>query len=236
MWTSLPELPLGEWVVDMVHCSYGSVWYQVEVPPDQDTLCFEAEAMGLWSHFDIYYGEYGSSDHWISRQGTRVSMEILDPAPGTYIVEFLDSAMLYSGSQWSEDQTRDVLIKADTTFSIEPPPGYLPTITSILPDSGGNTGFVTIEINGGWLDSNATVSLVRSDYEDIIAQNVYGSIDGTALTATFNLLGKEPGEWDIFVINPDGRNATVPFIIEDGGAPELWVEIVGRETIRVGRR
>ncbi|GAH01433.1 unnamed protein product, partial [marine sediment metagenome] len=60
VWTSLPELPLGDWVVGQIHCSYGSVYYQVQVPPDQDALYFEAEGMGHWSHFDIYYGEYGS--------------------------------------------------------------------------------------------------------------------------------------------------------------------------------
>ena len=99
--------------------------------------------------------------------------------------------MIYGGSQWSEDQTRDVLIMADTTFSHEPPPDYLPIIDSISPDIGGNTGFVTIELTGGWLDTNATVSLVRSGYADIVAQNVYGSSNGTTLTATFNLTDKE---------------------------------------------
>ena len=233
VWTSLPELPLGEWVVGTIYCSYGSVWYQVEVPPDQDTLYFEAEGMGLWSHFDIYYEEYGCSEHWVSRQGTRVSMEIPDPDPGTYIVEFLDSAMIYGG----EDQTRDVLLKADITFSVEPQPDYLPTITSLSIDRGGNTGFVTVEMKGGWLDSNATVSLTRSDYEDIIAQNVYGSANGTTLTATFNLTDKEPEKWNLVVTNPDGRNATAPslFIIEEGGEPEFWMEIIGREKIRAGR-
>ncbi|RLG43214.1 MAG: hypothetical protein DRN81_06950, partial [Thermoproteota archaeon] len=239
--TSLPELPLGEWVVGTIYTSCGSVWYQVEVPPNQDTLRFEAEGMGWGSHFDIYYEKYGSSDHWVSPYGPRTSIEIPNPKPGTYIVEFMDSAMIWEGDVWSgrwaKDQTRDVLIKADTKVSYEPPPDYLPTITSISPDRGGNAGFVTVEIKGGWLDPNATVSLVRSGYEDIIAQNVYGSDEKTKLIATFNLMGKEPGEWNLVVTNPDGRNATAPtsFTIEEGGKPELWVEIVGREKVRVGR-
>lgn len=237
VWTSLPELPLGEWVVGTIYTSYGSIWYQVEVPPDQDSLCFEAEAMGLWSHFDIYYEEYGSSDHWVSRQGTQTSIEIPNPAPGTYIVEFMDSAMLYDGYRWSEDQTRDVFIRADTTFSVEPPPNYLPTITSISTDRGGNTGFVTVEIRGGWLDPNATVSVVRSGQEDIVAHYVYGSSDGTTLTALLDLTDKEAGEWNLVVTNPDGQSATAPgvFTIEETGKPEVWAEIVGREKIRLGR-
>ena len=240
--TSLPELPLGEWVVGTIYTSYGSVWYQVEVPPNQDSLYFEAEGMGWGSRLDIYYEKYGSSDHWVSPYGPRTSIEIPNPKPGTYIVEFMDSAMIWEGGVWSgrwaKDQTRDVLIKADTKVSYEPPPDYLPTITSISPDRGGNAGFVTVEIKGGWLDQNATVSLVRSGYEDIIAQNVYGSDEKTKLIATFNLMGKEPGEWNLVVTNPDGRNATAPtsFTIEEGGKPELWVEIVGREKVRVRRQ
>jgi hypothetical protein len=237
VWTSLPPLPLGKWVVGTIYTSYGSIWYQVEVPPAQDALCFEAEAIGLWSHFDVYHEEYGGPDHRVSPQGTQPSIEIPNPDPGTYIVEFLDSAMLSTDSQYSEDQTRDVLIKADTAFTVEPPPGYLPTITSVSTDRGGNTGFVTVEIKGGWLDANATVSLLRLGYEDIVAQNVYGDSDGTTLTTTFNLTGKEPGEWNLVVTNPDGQSATAlnPFTIVEGGEPELWVEIVGREQIRVDR-
>ena len=397
VWTSLPELPLGEWVVGTIYCSYGSVWYQVEVPPDQDVLCFEAEAMGLWSHFDIYYSEYGSSQHWVSPQGTRTSLEIPNPDPGVYIVQFLDSAMLWSEGRWSSDQSRDVLIKAeikegydgvhfplgDKSFADEvvdfgpgsgtgeidgsatigppdasentgpsvvgnkgdvslgnggsitikfidncltdvdgpdlyvfeygpsiepfkveisedgsnwidlgtikgqpasldihgkvapgdefryvritdanshmggssyagadidavgaigvreiiPPPGYQPFITKLSPDRGGNTGLVTVEINGGWLDLNATVSLVHPDYADITAHIVYGSSDGTALTATFNLTDKELGEWNLVVTNPDSQSvaAPTPFIIEEGREPELRVDIIGREKIRIGR-
>jgi hypothetical protein len=237
VWTSLPNLPLGEWMVGTIYTSYGSIWYQVEVPPEQEALCFEAEAIGLWSHFDVYHEEYGGPDHRVSPQGTRPCIEIPNPDPGTYIVEFLDSAMLSTDSQYSEDQTRDVLIKADTAFTVEPPPGYLPTITSVSTDRGGNTGSVTVEIKGGWLGANATVSLVRSGYADIVAQYVYGSSDGTALTAIFDLTGKEPGEWALVVTNPDGQSAAAPspFTIEEGGEPELWVELVGREQIRVDR-
>ena len=56
--TALPELPLGEWIVDTIYNSCGSIWYQVDVPSDQDSLSFEGEAMGVSSHFDIYYNIY----------------------------------------------------------------------------------------------------------------------------------------------------------------------------------
>ncbi|MBN1509649.1 MAG: LEPR-XLL domain-containing protein, partial [Sedimentisphaerales bacterium] len=237
VWTALPELPLGEWVVGTVFASYGSVWYQVEVPPGQETLYLQAEAMGMWSHFDIYRGQYGSSQHWVSAQGTGTSIEIPNPAPGTYIVEFLDSAMIWVGDQWAEDQSRDVMLKADIEATGEPPPGYLPTIYSVSPEKGGNTGFVTVEIKGGWLDENATVSLVRSGYEDIVAQSVWADDRGLGLTATFDLTDQQPGEWKLILTNPDGQTTTSakPFVVETGCAEELSLEIVGRTVVRSGR-
>jgi len=237
VWASLPELPFGEWVVGKIYCSYGSTWYQVDVPPEQDKLCFEAEAMGLWSHFNVYYDVYGSSNHWVSRQGTNIAMEIPAPDAGTYIVEFMDSAMLYTDSEWSDDQTRDVLIRASTTFTAEPLPFYLPTITTLSTNRGGNAGLVTVEIKGAWLDPNATVSLVRQDYNDIVAQTVLGDPNATTLTATFDLTGKEPGDYNFVVTNPDRHMviAPPPFNIEQGGEPKLWVEVVGPEKVRIGR-
>jgi RHS repeat-associated protein len=237
VYTKLPELPYGEWIVDTIYTSYGSIWRQVEVLPNQKSLFLEAEGMGAWSHFDIYYDRIGSSKRWVSQYGSHTSIDIPNPDPGTYIVEFIDSAMIYGKFQWSEDQKRDILLKADGIMNVEPAPDYLPIITSISPVKGGNAGFVTVEIKGGWLDPNATVMLVRSNYEDILAQNVFGSSNGTALIATFNLQGKASGEWNLTVINPNGRNVTAhdSFSIEESGKSELWVEIVGREKIRSGR-
>jgi RHS repeat-associated protein len=120
--------------------------------------------------------------------------------------------------------------------TLEDQPQDQPFITSLSTDKGGNTGLVTVETNGGRLDSNAVVSLVRSGCEDINAKNVYGSTDGKTLSATFNLLEKEPGEWTFIVTNPDGQSATAPssFSIKDGGESELWTEIVEAEKVQIG--
>jgi len=237
VWASLPELPLGEWVVGTIYCSYGSTWCQVEVLPDQNSLVFEAEAMGWGSHFDIFYQSHGSQDHWVSSYGVTTAIEIPSPVAGTYIVELLDSAMIYGEEGFSQDQTREILIRADTKFSAEPPPNYQPTITSISTNRGGNTGPVTIKIKGGWLDPDATVSLVRSDQESIVAQHICGDPERAALTATFDLTGKEPGQWDLVVTNSDGQNTTAPtqFTIETGGEAQLSTSIIGRSQLRVGR-
>jgi len=237
VWDRLPELPIDQWVVSQVHCSYGSTWHQVEVLPGQDTLRFEAEAIGLWSHFDVFHEEYNGGTRWTSRQGPRVTFEISNPPPGTYIVEFLDSAMIQGDGGYAQDQSRDVLLRASTTDTSEPPPTYLPTITGLSTDRGGNTGMVTVEITGAWLDPNAIVSLTHPDHNDIVARTVSGDTGGSTLTATFDLTDKEPNQYTLLVTNPNGHTiaAPAPFTIEQGGEPNLWVEIVGRDEIRVGR-
>ena len=238
--TQLPELPLGEWAVGSIYCSYGSVWYQVDVPSNQDSLYLNGKGMGLWSHFIVYYGRYGASDHWQSPDASddrQTSIEIPNPKSGTYIVEFMDSAMIWDGNLWMKDQSRDVLIKAGTTFSIAQASSYLPKISSVSPNKCGNAGIVTIKIEGTSLNPEATVSLVRQGLEDIIAENVSGTSDGTNISATFNLTGVDPGNYDLVVTNPDGRNVTAPnpILVTEGGKPKLWAQIIGRDKIRVGK-
>jgi hypothetical protein len=239
----LPELPLGLWVVDTIYSSYGSVWYQVEVPPGQDTLFFEAEGMGLWSHFDIHLEQLWSSDRWaspVADEDRRTSLEIPNPAPGLYIIEFTDSAMIWSDqdlSDWSHDQERDVLIIIDLQGSIQPPPNYMPVISSISSNVGGNAGPVTIEITGGGFRPGAKVVLSRSGYDDINANTVVVQTAGRSISAMFDLVGEAPGEWTLKVVNPDGKVVTAsgPFLIEEGGAPDLWIEVTGRAQVRANR-
>jgi hypothetical protein len=391
--TSLPQLSFGDWTVGKIKCSYGSTWYQLEVPDNLEGIYFEAEAMGLWSQFDIYYQEFKDGEHWVSQQGVYTSQEIRRPSSGTYIVQFTDSAMLWTGNDWSTDQSRDVLIRVSTiakyggiyfplgeiSFAdevadyqpgervdapcnnppsafgppdnedsrndqfcslgdggsltlkftdnflidvegydlyifeigalepfrveisqdgtqwidlgvvegqpteldihgkVEPgekfsyvrmtdvnasltvypwagadidavgaigaretsfaPAGYEPIINSFSPNTVGNKGPVTVEVSGGWLDAKGTVTLSRPGYQDITAQQVSGSPDLTKLTAVFDLTGKEPGDWNLTVTNPDRKSAKAFNIlkIEQGGKADVWLEIIGREKIRTDR-
>ena len=134
-------------------------------------------------------------------------------------------------SIWANEQP--IATNASVTTTIAP----APIITSISPNKGGNTGMVTVIITGRNLDPKAEVKLVRGGEEDIIATFATGLHDGTHLTATFDLTGKMPGVWDLAVKNPDDGSTKLPsaFTIEKGGEPKLWVEIVGREQIRIGR-
>ena len=230
--TDLPKLPPGEWVVDTIYHQAGFTFRQVEVPPGQDALIFNAQAMGLWSYFSVYRGEWGTGQQWISSSGQYASLTIPHPEPGLYIVRFLDSANV-----WDVDQTRDVLLRASTIATVDPLPSYLPSISSITPLEGGNTGMVSLIIKGAWLDPNATVSLDQNSNPVMSALSVAGTQDKNSLSATFDLTGKTPGSYNVTVTNPDNTQVLgpSPFVIDEGGRSEFWVELVGREILRVGR-
>jgi hypothetical protein len=228
--SSLTELILGEWAVGTILRQWGSVWYQVNVPSDQSMLSVAVETLGIWSKLEVFYGALGSTQRW-SATGDKMNLQINSPPSGMYYIHLTDSAWGFG-----PDTSRDHLIKADVN-PIEPPPATEPLITSISSTKGGNTGLVTIAINGVQLDPDATVWLSRSGENNIVAQSVSGSDDKKILTAQFDLTGASPGEWTLTVQNPDGQTVAAPvsFTIESGGEAKLWVEIVGREQIRSGR-
>ncbi len=130
---------------------------------------------------------------------------------------------------WCAEQT--IAINGSTLTTIASP-----SITSISPDKGGNAGNVTVTIKGNYLDPKAEVKLVKGS-EEIIATGVSGSNNGNSINATFDLVGKTPGISDLVVTNPGSGTviSSNAFTIEEGGEAKLWVDIVGRDTIRVGR-
>ena len=112
-----------------------------------------------------------------------------------------------------------------------------PSIVSISPDKGGNAGTVTVTITGNNLDPNAEVKLTKIGETDIVGNMSTGSSDGTHLTANLDITEKTVGIWSLVVTNPGGQSTTLPnaFTIESGGEAKLWVEIIGRNQIRMGR-
>jgi len=112
-----------------------------------------------------------------------------------------------------------------------------PEITSVSPSAGGNTGQARVAIYGRNLDRRADVKLLKTGETDIVATGVEGTAEGTTLTATFNLRDKTLGSWNLAVVNPGGFSATLVngFSIEQGGVPKLWVDVIGRNRVRLVR-
>jgi hypothetical protein len=110
------------------------------------------------------------------------------------------------------------------------------SITAIISNKGGNTGEVSASIIGGGFQPGARVTLKSTHAPDIAGQHAV-VVNDSRVTATFDLRGAPPGKRDVVVTLPDGSITTLPegFTVEHGGATQMWVDVIGRDAIRVGR-
>jgi|GEM_PF-1783920 len=127
------------------------------------------------------------------------------------------------------------------TPSPTPSPTATPTQTLvkifvIAPNRAGDAGPATPQITGQGFQAGATARLTRTGLADIVATNVSVSNNGTTLNATFDLKGKARGVWSVVVTNPGGASAVLPdaFTIGEPRAEDVWVDIVGRFSLRSG--
>jgi hypothetical protein len=105
-------------------------------------------------------------------------------------------------------------------------------------DTGGNTGTVTTRLHGSGFMSGAMVKLMRAGQPDIIANPATVGHNGTTIAVTFDLHGAAVGPWDVVMTNPDGTSETLPagFTVEEGRDARAWIDILGRPTMRAGRK
>jgi hypothetical protein len=111
-------------------------------------------------------------------------------------------------------------------------------VSGIMPDSGGDTGSVTAIIQGAGFLNGVAAKLARNGQTDIVGDPLAVGPEGKTITATFDLRGKTRGLWDVVVTSPSGVSVTLhgAFAIEEGRAPQVWVDIIGRQAMRGGRR
>ena len=106
----------------------------------------------------------------------------------------------------------------------------------VLPDHGGNSGSVVTIVYGLDVAEGSTVKLARAGQPDIPGDPI--AVAGPSILGTnFDLTGQQAGVLDVVVNKPGGPSATIPggFTIEDTRAPQLWVDVIGRTVVRVGR-
>ncbi|TAK63092.1 MAG: T9SS type A sorting domain-containing protein, partial [Bacteroidetes bacterium] len=113
--------------------------------------------------------------------------------------------------------------------------GAGPAIYSVSPNTGGNSGTISVTIHGKGFQDSALVKLVRDGYQDIEGFNTT-VVDTGTITTQFDLTGRQLGDWDVVVMNQDGQSTSLPnsFTVNEG-IVNLWAEIIGRKQIRVGR-
>jgi hypothetical protein len=123
-----------------------------------------------------------------------------------------------------------VHVRLNSRLPIAPPQIRLST------DNGGNAGSVTITITGQAFAAGTTAKLVCPGQPDLLAISNNIGTDGS-LTVSFNLIGAAPGTCAAVIVRPDGSTviAPKPFNIEQGGAPDVWVDLVGFDKLRAGR-
>jgi len=107
----------------------------------------------------------------------------------------------------------------------------------VSPAAGGDTGNVSVNINGVGFQQGATVSLAQTGQTSIAGSSATVGGNGTTIATTFSLAGQTDGAWDVVVTNPDGTSTTLPqgFTIKPGTDPQIWVDIVGIGLIVPGR-
>ena len=110
------------------------------------------------------------------------------------------------------------------------------SLTEILPNAGGNIGSVSAIVSGNGFSNGAIFKLTRAGQADVIGNPAQVDAGSSATSVTFDLAGKSIGQWDVVVRNSDGVTKTLSrgFTIEQGRAPELWVDVIGR-TLRPAR-
>jgi hypothetical protein len=95
-----------------------------------------------------------------------------------------------------------------TPYATEIPTGPSPEITSITPTTGVKGMSATASIAGKNFLPGATVTLIRAGASAITADQVR-AMDARIVCA-FNFYGASAGDYDLVVINPDGKSATLP--------------------------
>jgi RHS repeat-associated protein len=121
---------------------------------------------------------------------------------------------------------------ATASFTVAAPSGGVPpTLTSITPSTGMNTGPQPVELAGENFKAGATVTLSRLDQLGVVVQAT-GLIVASEqrITCSLDLTGLSAGAWDVTVTNPDKGFGFLAggFLVEAlGGGAAPTVAIAG---------
>ncbi|WP_346320704.1 T9SS type A sorting domain-containing protein [Chitinophaga sp. YIM B06452] len=108
-------------------------------------------------------------------------------------------------------------------------------LQSVYPAQGGNGGTVTVQLSGAGFTNNSIVNLVGQG-GTIAASRVLANADGTRLDVIFPLYDEAAGSYDV-TVGSGGSLQKLPaaYKIVQGGKPEPFAVLSGRDVIRAGR-
>jgi PGF-pre-PGF domain-containing protein len=176
------------------------------------------------SHFNTTSGYYTTVN--LTKAGeTNISVTGITPGSSSSLTVDLPLTGASTGT-WDV-----IVVNPDGQESTESVPftitklGVLPapTLDSINPATGENSGTVTAMITGSHFNTTSgyhtTVNLTRTGYTNISVFNLHPALD-TSFAVNLPITGAAVGTWYVVVINPDGQESTesVPFLVKEPGS------------------
>lgn len=101
--------------------------------------------------------------------------------------------------------------------------GQGPSVDNITPSSAAQDATVTVTITGSNFQTGAIPKLLQPGSAAITGSAV--SVSTTTITATFDLSQKDSGDYNVLVINPDGRSDTLQNAFTIGNAAPVIYSI-----------
>lgn len=172
-------------------------YFKLDIPPtlhgESITLQLRSEALGAYNEVYIQYGDAATRTEYdiIHTDPFQNNQDVIIPEldSGTYYIT------LYSNSETTIDQS--ITLFADI-LEFE--------IRDINAKQGGNTGQVTVKIEGAKFEPGISASLQQGG-QSITANTIFRR-DPTVIFATFDLVGVTLGLYDVVLENTDGETET----------------------------
>jgi RHS repeat-associated protein len=106
-------------------------------------------------------------------------------------------------------------------------------VSGITPNHGSNVGQTTLTLSGSGFTSDTTVQLAAGN--TVLRASAVTVRDSTTLFATFNLVGKTAGAYDVQVENASGKRTLAgAFTVTTGRPGKIEATISTPEAVRVG--
>lgn len=200
-----------------------------------------------WVDVDLAGGLSGIVDanvFWDASGGVDLDAYLWDPADDLAVFDDAGTgavAAIQFHPLWEGVHVLEIRANGTTTFTVEC--NLEVTLESaslgaftVSPNRGGNAGTVRVTITGDNFPNNVVVKLTRTGHADIVGRDTYRETP-SQLVSQLNLEDRAAGSWDVVLAMPDGTEQRLAnaFTILEGGAPELWTDVVGRQAVRIGR-
>lgn len=206
---------------------------------------------GLWSSTIsqfVYKRSNATSDtnmitdyrYWFDmNDSTMVNVNLRFPTNPYLLVTKINTTALDTGFHSVQFQFKDTnglwsLPTIDTFYQVGEP-----SLVSIFPNSGGNTGDVTVNITGNGFFPGTSVKLTRAGYADIIVSDSLTLIDkfGINIRGTFDLHSVDTGYWNVVVTIPNDTVMSLVngFRVDSGVIIKPIVSIIGFNSIRLNQ-